>query len=80
MQKKIIDYITNESADEPFDAIEEQEDLLGGGIIDSMGMIRLIAFLEKEFQINVPPEDMVLENFMTVERISIYLSKIQIKP
>ncbi len=80
MQKKIIDYIKNEIADEPFDAIEEQEDLLGGGIIDSMGMIRLIAFLEKEFQINVPPEDMVLENFMTVERISIYLSKIQIKP
>ena len=36
--------------------VEETEDLLVGGLVDSMGMMRFIAFIEKQFALKVPPE------------------------
>ena len=52
-----------------------EDDLLGSGLIDSMGMMSLIAFVESRFELKVPPQDMTIENFMTVEAISNYLNR-----
>lgn len=75
MQEKIIKYIeevlSNEELDESIDATE---DLLGSGILDSLGMMKLISYLEEEFNCKVLPEEMVIENFMTVENIINYLN------
>lgn len=53
--------------------LEADEDLLGSGLVDSIGMMNLIAFIEERFNFKVPPQDMTIENFMTVEAISDYL-------
>jgi len=37
--------------------------------------MRLILFLENEFDVSIPPEDMTIENFMTVSHIRTYLKK-----
>lgn len=74
MQEKIIKYIEEELASEEIDGgLEATEDLLGSGILDSLGMMNLIAFLEEEFACKVLPEEMVIENFMTVAHINDYL-------
>lgn len=74
MQQKIIKYIEEELASEEIEGgLDATEDLLGSGILDSLGMMKLIAFLEEEFQINVSPEDMTIENFMTVDHVGDYL-------
>lgn len=74
MQEKIIKYIEEELASEEIDrGLEVTEDLLGSGILDSLGMMKLIAFLEEEFNCKVLPEEMVIENFMTVAHINDYL-------
>lgn len=52
-----------------------EDDLLTSGLIDSMGMMKLIGFIENEFDFKVPPQDMTIENFMTVEAMSNYLSQ-----
>lgn len=76
MDKILIDYITKELLNETLeDALETDDDLLGGGILDSLGMMKLILFIEKESNTKVPPEDMVIENFMTVGHIVAYLEK-----
>ena len=53
--------------------LTEDDDLLGGGLVDSMGMMKLIAFIEKQFEVSVPPQDMIIENFMSVHAIVQYL-------
>jgi acyl carrier protein len=74
MQEKIIKYIEEELASEEIDGgLEVTEDLLGSGILDSLGMMKLIAFLEEEFACKVLPEEMVIENFMTVAHMNDYL-------
>lgn len=76
MDKILIDYITDELTHEELDdVLEVDDDLLGGGILDSLGMMKLILFIEKNFDIKVPPQDMIIENFMTVGHITTYLEE-----
>lgn len=76
MNDKIIAYITDnllyEELDDPLTA---DENLLESGLIDSLGIMKLVAFLEDEFQVSIPPEDLIIENFMTIGHMSAYLSK-----
>lgn len=57
------------------DAIElaPEDDLLGSGLLDSMGVMRLVGFVEETFNVKIPPEDIVIENFMDVKAITNYL-------
>lgn len=74
MTEKIKAYIANSISDIPPEEIDVQDDLLGSGIIDSMGMMKLVLFIETELDIKIPDEDMTVENFMTLENITDYLS------
>lgn len=74
MKDKIIQYIKSDISNENLEEIDVQEDLLGSGIIDSMGMMKLIAFIEKEAKIKIPAEAMTIENFMTLENMMGYIS------
>ena len=47
--------------------INPEDDLLGSGLIESLGMMRLIQFIEEKYEVKVGPQDMTVENFMTVE-------------
>lgn len=42
-------------------------------IIDSLGMLELIAFVEENFCIEVPDEDIAPANFGTVQKLAGYL-------
>ncbi len=75
MKERIIQYIKHEICNEPLEGIDVQDDLLGSGIVDSMGMMKLVLFLENEFKVQISTEDMTVENFMTVKNIMEYLSK-----
>lgn len=74
MNKIILTYIKEQLLNNDLeDDFDDDEDLLGTGILDSLAMIQLIAFVEKEFEIKVSPEDMIIENFMTVTHIVNYV-------
>ncbi|MEK7723458.1 MAG: acyl carrier protein [Acidobacteriota bacterium] len=53
--------------------LSSDDDLLGSGLIDSMGIMKLVAFVEDTFNLTIPPEDMVIENFMDVKAIVNYI-------
>lgn len=54
--------------------VEPDDDLLVGEIIDSLGMMRLVAFIEDTFKIKVPLGDITIQNFRSVETIDKYLA------
>ena len=72
-EKLIIRFILEEILDD-LETLGTSDDLLADGMIDSLGMVRLVAFLEDELEIVVPPEDFTIENFLTVIHISNYLA------
>ena len=48
------------------------DDLLGTGLVDSLGVMRIVQFLDQEHGVRVQPADITLENFLTVRRIAAY--------
>lgn len=45
------------------------------GVLDSMGVLELIMFVEERFELKVPDEDTLPENFDSVDRIVAYLNE-----
>jgi acyl carrier protein len=49
--------------------LRDSDALLESGILDSLGVLDLVSFLEQQFSIVVADDELVPENFQTVERI-----------
>lgn len=70
-QDAVRDYIVEQFMyDSPDAALEDDQPLIEEGIIDSLGIFTLIAFIEERFGVKVQPDDVVLENFESVNTIS----------
>lgn len=50
--------------------LKDSDPLLESGILDSLNMIKLLAFLEEKFAVQVTDEDLMPDNFKTIEAIS----------
>ena len=46
--------------------IDQDTELFCEGIVDSMGVLTLMRFLEQTFQIQIEPQEMLVENFATI--------------
>jgi acyl carrier protein len=46
------------------------DDLLAAGIVDSLGVLDVVAFVEREFSVTVNDEDLSPENFRSIERLA----------
>lgn len=66
-------YIQTEILNDPSFVIEPDQDLLLSETLDSLSVVRLVAHLEQETGIEVPPEDVTLEHFGSLSSISAYL-------
>ena len=57
------------------ESISFEADLIEQGVIDSMSLLRLVAFLEERFQIEVRDEDLVPENFRSFAAIEAFVKR-----
>jgi acyl carrier protein len=65
-------FITDELlADE--EPLEFDDNLLDDGMVDSLGAVRLVMYIEEEFGYAIPPEDLTMENFRTIDALATYL-------
>ncbi len=49
--------------------LKDDEPLFESGIIDSLGLIKLIAFIEKNFNVSIDISEIMIENFNTLNDI-----------
>jgi len=57
------------------DSVAHDSDLLAGDVIDSLGIVQLISFLEGKYGIKVDDEDLDPENFRSVDSIVMLIEK-----
>lgn len=57
------------------ESVQEDESFLENGIIDSTGVMELVAFLEETFGIRVEDEDLVPENLDSIQAVVAYLGR-----
>ncbi len=68
----ILAFITTEiaSGDE---TVDTETDLLLTGLVDSIGVMRIVEWIETTHGIEIDPTDVILENFQTVAAMSAYV-------
>lgn len=54
--------------------ITPDQDLLLSELLDSLSVTRLVAHIEDARGIQIPPEDVTLENFRSLEAMAAYLA------
>ena len=74
IRQEIHDYLVTELASER-ESFGPDENLLAQGIIDSMGILSLVSFMEARFGIRTSDDDMVPENFETLEALRAFVER-----
>ena len=54
-------------------SLETTDDLIDTGIIDSLGIQKLLAYLESTFSIHIADDELIPDNFQTIEAIYMFL-------
>ena len=66
-------FITSELLKGRTITLAPSDDLLLSGLVDSLGILRLIGYIEDQLGIEVPPQHVTIEHFGSVEAIVDYL-------
>jgi acyl carrier protein len=69
----LVNYLKEEVLRNRDAKIEENGDLIEGGILDSLGILQIVVFIETTFNIHVADDDVVYENFHSLRTILNYL-------
>ncbi len=49
--------------------LADEESLVRNGVVDSLGLFRLVAFLEDTFRVRIADEEISYENFQSIDGI-----------
>lgn len=78
--QRVQDFIVKQFPSARKRAPKLTDDLLQNGVIDSLGVLDVVNFLEREFGVTISDEDLTPEHFGSVERITAYIeSKSQVQ-
>ena len=72
VESRILDYLHRELVG-PEARLDRDAALLSGGVLDSMGVLRLATFVGEAFGIEIQPADFVIENFSSVAAVAAYV-------
>jgi acyl carrier protein len=73
VREQLARYIATDLLNQSNLVIGEDEDLLVSGLLDSLSVMSLIHFIEQDLGIDVPAEDVTIENFVSLRAIDAYL-------
>ena len=75
MRERLARYITADLLNQSDLVIGADDDLLANGLLDSLSVMSVIHFIEQDSGIDVPAEDVTIENFATIRAIDAYLGR-----
>jgi acyl carrier protein len=53
--------------------VQDKDSLLDGGIVDSMGVLELVDFIQQEFGVQVSDEELLPENFQSIQQLAAFV-------
>ena len=69
-EERVRDFLVEESSwDRPREELTDELPLIENRVLDSMALLRLVAWLESEFGVEITDAEVVPSNFGSIERI-----------
>lgn len=75
LSQQIHDYLAEEVLGGDAADLVETTPLFELGILDSMSMLKLVSWIESRFGLSLASEDLVPENFSTIQGLSLLLDR-----
>jgi acyl carrier protein len=76
IKQQIVEFITtNFLFDESNNVLGEVDSLLETGVIDSTGVLELVAFIEETYGIKIDDEEIVPENLDSIANITLFVTQ-----
>ena len=72
VERLVREFLANELGKD-VTAVDAGDSLLEAGTLDSVGVLRLVAFLEQTYSIRVSDDDLMPDNFDTLAAISTFV-------
>ena len=73
VEKEIRKYIAGKVVPDNIDKVTDETSLFESGVIDSLGVLQMVALFEKQFGIHVEDEELIPENFETIRNLIEYV-------
>ena len=54
---------------------EDEASFLKNGVVDSTGVMELVAYVEKQFGVTVDPKEVVPDNFDSIKNLTSYIKR-----
>ncbi len=72
---ELADYIKSKILFDEKQHIDDDQSLLGSGILDSTGILELVSYIEEHYALKFLDEELIGENFDTIARIAAIVQK-----
>ena len=70
MVTELTEFIVKEVASRaPEEPVAPDYPIIEGGLVDSLGLFKVISFIEERYPVRIPPEEILFENFATINDI-----------
>ena len=72
METALLRFVNDDLLAGATNPVGSDDEIVLDGTVDSLGVARLLGFLESEFAVSVPAEDVTIENFQTIRTLADY--------
>ncbi len=76
LDHELISLINDDISLDPSVEVEGSTDLLLTGLVDSLGVVQIVEWLEERVGVEIDPGDVILENFQTVDLMVAFMNRL----
>ena len=77
LEERILSFIRSDLMSSSDEQIGPEDSLIECGLLDSIALVQVIAFLEAEAGVTVPDQEVIPDNFDTVKRIAEFVARLK---
>lgn len=77
LNQELLQFVRTELATGDAAGIDENTQLIDDGYIDSMALMRLISFVEERAAVRIPDEEVLPDNFQSVNTIQSLVDRLK---
>jgi len=76
--EQLLTFVNAEVSLDPTAVVEADTDLLLSGLVDSLGVVRIVHWLETTEDLMIDPVEVVLDNFQTVTQMAALIDRLKL--
>ena len=74
LKSQIREFVMENARGKGITELSDADSLISRGIVDSLGIFPLVSFLEESFGVRIPDDEIINDNFQTIDDIDRFVT------